>query len=343
MRRYVTFALLGLGVFAVAAGLMLSQYAYPKLAKAPHDIDTLSVAKGDRITALVYVPQGDRAVPEIRRDLSLTSTRKVTGDRRAEEVTRDGEVTVWVEASKLVSDKDGLTVTAGVRSVCLDRHSGEMVTPCENQYYEKETGKRVKADRGEAQQPGLSFKFPFNTEKKTYRWYDGTVRQARDARFVGEETVKDLPVYKLVQEIPSTKIEDREVPGALIGKPDVPTVKAALHYEVVRTFWVEPVTGKVINGSEQVKQELRDGTAPATTVFEGTLKMTEETVTANVEESNDNLGKLFLITTLPTILYIAGGIMTAIALLLLATSRPGRHQRNQGGPAPTRVQTPVNA
>ncbi|MFI9818075.1 DUF3068 domain-containing protein [Saccharothrix variisporea] len=340
MRRYVTFALLGLGVFAVVAGLMLSVYAYPKLAKAPHDIDTISVAKGDRITALVYVPQGDRAVPEIRRDLSLTSTRKVTGDLKAEEVARDGDVTVWVEATKLVSDRDGLTVTAGVRSLCLDRHSGEMVTPCENQYYEKETGKRVKADRGEAQQPGLSFKFPFGTEKKTYRWYDGTVRQARDARYVGEDTVKDLPVYKFVQEIPSTKVDEREVPGSLVGQPGVPTVKAALHYEVVRTFWVEPVTGKVVDGSEQVKQELRPATGPATTVFEGTLKMTDETVTANVGESEENLGKLFVITTLPTVLYVVGGVLIAVSLLLLATDRPGRHLRNGGGAA-TRVQQPV--
>ncbi len=326
MRRYVTFVLLGLGVFAVAAGLLLRLYAHPRLAKVPHDIHTVSVAQGTGITALVHVPEGDRARPEIREGLSLTSTTKVTGNLRAEEVAKDGDVTVWVEASKVTSDSDGLVVTAGLRSLCLDRHTGEGVTPCENQYYEDVSGQRVVADRGEPQQPGLSFKFPFDTQRRDYRWYDGTVKEALDIRYVGEETVRGLPTYRFVQEIPPTRIDERDVPGALVGQPDVPTVRAELFYQVTRTLLVEPVTGKVIAGGEDVRQELRaDG--ESTVVFDGELDINEETVAANVAESRENISRLSPITDLPPVLWTVGGVLIAVSLLLVFTERRGRHSR----------------
>ncbi|MBB5802749.1 hypothetical protein F4560_002517 [Saccharothrix ecbatanensis] len=341
MRRYATFVLLGLGVFAVAAGLLLRLYAYPRLAKVPHDIDTLSVARGTGITALVYVPEGDRARPEIREGLTLTSSTKVTGNLRAEEVTKDGDVTVWVEASKVTSDDDGLVVTAGLRSLCLDRHSGEGVTPCENQYYEDVSGQRVVADRGERQQPGLSFKFPFDTQRRDYLWYDGNVKQALDIRYLGEEDVRGLTTYRFVQQIPPTRIDERDVPGALVGEPGVPTVRAELYYEVTRTLFVEPVTGKVIAGGEDVRQELRtegQGVGQGTVVFDGELTLDDKTVAANVAESEKNVSRLSLITGLPPILWAAGGVLLAVSLLMFFAAGRGRHSRP--GP-PTKVAAPV--
>ncbi|WP_158845810.1 DUF3068 domain-containing protein [Saccharothrix deserti] len=341
MRRYVTFVLLGLGVFAVAAGLLLRLYAYPRLAKVPHDIDTESVAQGTGITALVYVPEGDRARPEIRENLSLTSTRTVTGNLRAEEVTKDGDVTVWVETSMVTSDADDLVVTAGVRSLCLDRYTGEGVTPCENQYYEDVSGQRVVADRGEAQQPGLSFKFPFDTQRRDYRWYDDNVKEAPEIRYVGEETVQDLATYQFVQQIPPTRIAERDVPGALVGEPGVPTVRADLYYQVTRTLFVEPVTGKVIAGGEDVRQELRtagQGVGQGTVVFDGELKLNDKTVAANVAESKENVSSLSLIANLQPILWTTGGVLIAVSLLLMFTGRRGRHSRPG---TPTRVAAPV--
>lgn len=337
MRRYVTFVLLGLGVFAVAAGLLLRLYAHPRLAKAPHDIDTVSVAQGTGITALVHVPEGDRARPEIREGLSLTSTTKVTGNLRAEEVTENGDVTVWVEASKVTSDADGLVVTAGLRSLCLDRRTGEGVTPCENQYYEDVSGQRVVADRGEPQQPGLSFKFPFDTQRRDHRWYDGNVKQATEIRYVGEQAVRGLRTYEFVQEIPPTRIDQREVPGALVGRPGVPTVRADLFYQVTRTLFVEPVTGKVIAGGEDIRQELR-AEGETTVVFDGELTLNDETVTANVQESRENVSRLSLITDSPLYLWIAGGVLIVVSLLLVFTERRGRHSRPG---TPTRVAEPV--
>ena len=338
MRRYVTFIILGLGVFAVVAGLLLRFWAYPSLAKIPHNVDKISVAHGDGITALVYVPNGDTATPEIRDNLSLTSTTKVTGNMRAEEVVEDGDVTVWVEASEVRTDEDDLVVNASLRSLCLDRYTGEAVTPCENQFYEDAEGERVVGERGELLQPGLNFKFPFDTQQRDYQWFDTTLKKPVPANYVGEEEVKGLPVYKFVQTIPPTQVDELDVPGSLVGQPDVPTVRAELYYEAERTLYVEPITGAVVAGSEDGRQELRaDGRATA--VFDGELTITDETVEGYVADANDNISSLWVMTGLPVILWIVGGVLILLAIGMLALGRRGRHSRPAG--APTRVAEPV--
>ncbi len=339
MRRYVTFIILGLGVFAVAAGLLLRFWAYPSLAKIPHDVDRISVAKGDGITALVYVPNGDSARPEIRENLSLTSTTKVTGNLRAEEVVEDGDVTVWVEASEVrTDDAEGLVVNASLRSLCLDRFTGEAVAPCENQFYEDAEGERVRGERNEVLQPGLNFKFPFDTQKRDYRWFDTTLKKAVPANYVGEEEIKGLPVYKFVQTIPPTMVNELDVPGSLIGQPDVPTVHAELYYEAVRTVYVEPVTGAVVAGNEDGKQELR-ANGRSTAVFDGKLTITDETVESYVADAKSNVSRLWVMTDLPVILWIVGGVLILLSIAMLALGRRGKHSRPAG--APTRVAEPV--
>ncbi len=339
MRRYVTFIILGLGVFAVAAGLLLRFWAYPSLAKIPHNVDRLSIAHGDGITALVYVPNGDTATPEIRENLSLTSTTKVTGNLRAEEVVEDGDVTVWVEAAEVrTDDADGLVVNASLRSLCLDRFTAEAVAPCENQFYEDAEGERVRGERGTVLQPGLNFKFPFDTQKRDYQWFDTTLKKPVPANYVGEEQVKGLDVYKFVQTIPPTKVSELDVPGSLVDQPDVPTVHAELYYEAVRTVYVDPVTGAVVAGNEDGKQELR-ANGRSTAVFDGKLTITDETVESNVADAKGNIGRLWVMTGLPVILWIVGGVLILLSIAMLALGRRGKHSRPTG--TPTKVAEPV--
>ena len=193
MRRIVSFVLLGLGVFAVALGLLLRFYAYPQLAKVPLDNESTSVAEGDGITALVIETVDGAPTPEVRSNLSLTSTTYVTGDLTQPEVEEDGDVAVYVEAIKTVDDTSGITINASVRSLCIDRHTSEAVAPCEGQYIEQEQGKRQHGrSRNTVQQPGLSFKFPFDTEQRDYEFYDLSVRKSVNARYDGEETIQGL-------------------------------------------------------------------------------------------------------------------------------------------------------
>lgn len=329
MRRGVTFVLLGLGVFGIATGLLLRFYAYPALAQIPHDPKTTAVAQGSGITALVYVEKdGGQALPEIRRDLSLTSITTVSGDLRAPEVQADNGVTTWVETNRITEDKDERTLSASVRELCLDRFTAEAVAPCTTQYLQKEkseNGKdtKIRGARGQVQFPGLNFKFPFQTEKRTYPWYDSGVGKPVDAKFDGEEELQGLSVYRFKQSVPPTDVDGRDVPGSLVGKPE-PTVSVRLYYQAEKTLWVEPDTGALIKVRQSVKQELRTSDQNAgqgTAVFDGTLELNKKTVEANVRVAGDNKSKLWLLTGLPVILWIAGGVLLAVGIVLLLAGR----------------------
>lgn len=328
MRRVLTFVLLGLGVFGIATGLLLRFYAYPALAKIPHNPKTTAVAQGSGITALVYVKQPEGpAKPEIRRNLSLTSTTTVSGDLQAPEVQVDSGVTTWVETS-IVTDEDSRTLSASVRELCLDRFTAEAVAPCTTQYLQKEkseNGKdtKIRGARGQVQFPGLNFKFPFQTEKRTYPWYDSGVGKPVDAKFDGEEKLQGVPVYRFKQSVPPTNVDRRDVPGSLVDQPE-PTVSVSLYYQAEKTLWVEPDTGALIKVRQSVKQELRTSGQSAgngTAVFDGTLELNKETVDNNVRVAEDNKSKLWLLTGLPVILWIAGGVLLAVGIVLLLAGR----------------------
>jgi hypothetical protein len=333
VRRIVSFVLLGLGVFGVALGLLLRFYAYPQLAKVPLDQETTSVAQGDGITALVIEKVNGASVPEVRENLSLTSTTHVTGDLTQPEVKEDGDVAVYVEAIKTTDDASGILVAASVRALCIDRHTNVAVAPCEGQYIEQEQGKRNTVARNVVQQPGQSFKFPFGTEQRDYQYYDLSVRQAVAARFDGEESIKGLDTYRFVMTVPPTKIADREVPGSLIGSTE-PSVTAELYYEVKRTLWVEPETGIIVVGQQETKQELvAPGEEPGegTTVFDGTLRFTDRTINDNVNKAEDNKAKLSLLTTWPIVMWAGGGVLIVVAIVLLLTGQRPGGLRGAGG------------
>lgn len=322
MRRIVGFVLIGLGVFAVALGLMLRLYAYPRLAKAPLDPKGVSIATGSGITALVIVQDNGVLTPQIRQNLTLTATRLVTGDLTQPEVRDGGDVQSWIEAVQTV-DQDGNLVKATERQVCLDRHSNEAVEPCSVRYVKAKTNPAsFEAEREDnVAQPGVNLKFPFDTDKRTYQVYDLTVRAATDAKFEGEEELNGLNTYRFVQDIQATKVEERQVPGSLLGRSD-PSVSADLYYQVRRVMWVEPATGQIVKGQEQQHQELvlpDQSPGQGTAVLDGTLTFNDETIAKNISDAKDNRAKLWLLTVLPIILWIVGTLLVlgGVALMLL--------------------------
>ncbi|OLF17777.1 DUF3068 domain-containing protein [Actinophytocola xanthii] len=346
MRRILSFVLLGLGVFAVALGLLLRFYAYPQLAKVPLDQKSTSVAQGDGITALVVETVDGAPSPEIRQNLSLTSTTYVTGDLTAPEVEEGGDVAVYVEAIRTVDDESDIVVNASVRSLCIDRFTSEAVVPCEGQYVEQERGNRVTSDRNTLQQPGISFKFPFGTEERDYRYYDLTARTTVDARFEGVDDLQGLEVYKFVMDVEPTKIADRKVPGSLVELPDQASVDVEMYYQVRRTVWVEPQTGIIIRGEQQGKQELLtpgEDVGEGTTVFQGTLGFNQATIDGNVAKAEETMGKLRLLTEWPLYMWIGGAVLVVAGAVLLATTGGTRGRRRASGDVSSVQRQPVNA
>lgn len=319
MRRIISFVLIGLGAFAVALGLLLRFYVYPLSAKVPLDVDSVSVAQGKGITSVVVDEVDGVPTPEIRQNLNVTSTTHVSGDLTQPQVVDGGDVAVWVEATKTVDDDSGILLNAYVRSLCLDRQTSDAVAPCDGQYIEEEQGKRVTGAPDTVQQPGISFKFPFGTAKRSYQLYDISVKSTVEARFDGEDTIKGVDVYRFVAEVEPTKIGEQEVPGSLVGE-DEPSVTMDQYYQDKRTIWVEPATGVWISVQDEGRQELvAPGQSPGEgiVVYEGTMSLSDKSVEDNIEQANDNTGRLALLTVWPIAMWILGLLLVAIAVPLL--------------------------
>lgn len=319
MRRIVGYVLIGLGVFAISFGLLLRFYVYPLAAKVPLDVDMISVATGTGITSVVVDEVDGVPTPEIRENLSVTSTTFVSGDLTQPQVVEDGDVAVWVEATKTVDDGSGILLNAYVRSQCLDRQTGAAVAPCNGQYLEEQQGDRVKGAPNIVQQPGNSFKFPFGTEKRSYEMYDMSIKRTVEARYDGEDTIKGVDVYRFIAVVKPTRISQQEVPGSLIGM-DEPSVTVDQYYEDERTIWVEPATGVWVAAQDKSKQELvAPGQSPGegTVVYEGTMKLSDSSVDDNLKQVTDNTGRLALLTVWPIVMWIGGLVLIAVGALLL--------------------------
>lgn len=309
MRRSATALLLVLGIFALVLGGALRFYVHNQLAVAPLDPDATTVSKGSQMT--VFYP----GTLKQRTDATLTATSRVRGSLTAPEAKPDGDTAVW-SVGVVIEDDNNTLVSASVDKVCLNRRTSMSVSDCNSQSIDNEKVKHT----------GLAYKFPFNTQKKDYEYFDSTLKASPVIRFDSEDTVNGLPVYRFVQAIPATKVEEEDVPGDLVNGQASETVHAGLFYQNTRTLWVEPYSGAIVRDDEDVREVLRgpDG-RDGTVLLSGKLAFTQQTVQDQVKTAKDARSQLRLIfDTGPLVLLIAGLLLAAGGVVLLLTSGPRR-------------------
>jgi hypothetical protein len=146
---------------------------------------------------------------------------------------------------------------------------------------------------------GIVNKFPFDTETKTYQYWDGTLGAAVPAVFDSTVTVDGVKTYKFVVTIEGADIDVAEgVPGT---------------YDSVKEMFVEPRTGAIINQTEDQQRFLADGTQ----ALDLQLAFTGPQVDQFAADAKDNIGLLDLLTrTVPLIGFIGGGLLLILGLLL---------------------------
>jgi hypothetical protein len=307
MKRVVSAVLIGLGIFAIVAGFMTWSYVAPNRVTVPLNQNSTTISEAVGATYL----EGTEKEVKIRTGERIVATRTVHGDPKWGTDDR-----VVFDVGLLLTNADTGAYFKAVRDrVALDRRSAEALNCCN----ENIDGESVK-------HKGLTYKFPFDTEKKTYDLYDLTAQKAFPMEFKGVTDVKGLEVYKFEQTIGEQVIPDpkgpREVPPALVGRTGTAALPAELVYTNTRTVWVEPVTGSIVRGQEQQKQVLRVEGAD-TTVFEARLSFTDKTVTEQVKGAEEKKGDITLISVVAPLALGGLGVLLLIVGLLL--SRRPRH------------------
>jgi Porin PorA len=310
MRRFLGPVLLGVGVFLVVLGGLLKFYVADRVIVTPIDqyAQTTSPGPGSYL---------DPATLQVRSS-DLVAVRTLKGDVAAS----DDDTAVW-DVSVVLSTGDGQLVRATVDRVATDRRTAEAVNCC---------GEAV--DSVPTRHTGVSYKFPFDTQKQDYQFWDSNAKKAVPARYVSEETVQGLTTYKFVSQIPATQIQTREVPGSLVGE-SAPSVQAPVYYADTRTVWVEPKTGVIVKGSEQNRTTLRDSAGQdKTVVLQFDLTFNEDTQRSQAQLARDNIGRIDLVTTWLPLIGLLVGIVLIIAGLIIMVSADRSAGRHAAQPEP---------
>lgn len=304
MRKF-GLALLGVGAFLVVLGPVLRFYVYDQVAVAPQGQNSVSTLVGPSATIF------DRGSLR-EKQTNLTTKVRTVGDVKAAEEHGHNTV-VWVNTSSTKSE-DGVAVSRSIERIAFDATSGEAVNCC-GEYISTEQGVKrpVRHD-------GLLVKFPFDTHKKTYQFWDGSLEKAVPISYVREEKVRGLPTYVFRQSIKPTKVGEIDAPRSVLGLSGEGNVTADSMYSNVRTLWVEPITGVVIKRSEAQDNSVDYNGEPRLTTTKVTTGFDDKTVKSNVEEYGSKARLLRLVhDVLPWVLPLVGLISLVIGFLL---SRP---------------------
>ncbi len=162
---------------------------------------------------------------------------------------------------------------------------------------------------------GLTYRFPFDTEKKTYPYFDPIAQKAFDANYDGEEDVNGLTTYrftqnvgydadgKLVEPVKYASLYDDDEDGqvtapagmwGLPGDPDEP-ITMTRYYAAQRTFWVDPVSGTIVKSKEHANHYYaREALKPEVTFVDYTVTSNEQTVESQVAAARDERDRVAL-------------------------------------------------
>lgn len=314
--------LTGVGVFLLGMALLVRFYAYDRLAVVPLDQETVSYSEGPDATIFDIATQQEIT-------LDLLSTRNVVGDVEAAEEASDElgrDIAVW--ETLVYTDEPGAEIddenpprSATYDRVAFDRHTGEAVQCCGTftSTSADESGESIRNTIGF---DGLYFKFPFQTEKKTYQFWDGSLGEATDIEFKDTETIEGLEVYRFEQVIPPTDVADIYAPASLFGLDEEGEVSLDRIYSNTRTLWVEPETGVIIRGQEdQLAVATYEGEEVAT-LTDVVIGYNDETISDNVETYSSLATQLKVVRIwAPIVLGILGLVLLLVGISIMRRRR----------------------
>jgi Porin PorA len=300
MRRVLGGVLLGLGVLLVVGAALVKWVAAPALVKIPDDVNLTTVAQGSS-QVFVLQAQAVHTVPVIATRIVRSDAKAGTSSVGVFDETlclRNGAGITQPGPDGCVPNTDPAFVQRTTDRVAFDRKTA-LAVPNGQQY-----GAAVNGDPS-IRHVGLSYTFPIDTEKKSYPFFDTVVGKAYPMNYRGTEKLNGLDVYRFEQAVPDSDIKIQDL---LPGK-----------YSNVRVVWVEPTTGVIVKGSEQIKETFAAG---GQTAFSGTLVFNDASVKSQADYAKKQLSKVHLIRIwIPLTLAVLGVVLIVVGLLLLLRRR----------------------
>ncbi|MFW0148483.1 DUF3068 domain-containing protein [Mycobacterium sp. smrl_JER01] len=338
--RIAACGIMGLGAALLIAALLLSTYTQGKISKIPLDTDATLVSDG---TGTAFEPAsllGERFV--VDEDVPVVMQQQIS----VESPANADVVTLQVGTSLRRSDQqqDNGLLLAMVDTVTVDRSTALAVSS------ETNPGGSVQRPRAiEEENPptnialpheGLAYRFPFDTEKRTYPVFDPIAQEAFDANYAGEEDVNGLTTYRFTQNVgfdadgelvepvryaslydddADSQVTARAALWGLEGDPEE-MITMTRYYAAQRTFWVDPVSGTIVKETDRgFHYYAREALEPEVTFVDYTVTSTEETVEAQVAAAQDERDRVSLWGRILPITFTALGLVALVGGALLGS------------------------
>lgn len=288
MRKLIP-VLFGLGGFLLVAGLVALLWAPGQAKRTPIDINSTTHLSG----------QAQKLNPASG---SLESNKvKATSISKTDSKVSDDNVAAFTNSSCLVIDKNNAPD-------CVDGNDARLISASTDVFAtDRKTALAVNKSKylpaDAVDHDGLINKWPFDAEKKTYPYWDGTAGKAVEAKYVRTVSLNGLETYLYQVDVKSAPIEiAKGVPGT---------------YDDVKQLYIDPKTGAIIKQSEDQQRMLDNGDK----VLDLQLAFTDAQVKANVDKANSDISSLNLITKWIPLIGIVGGLLCLVGGLLLLMNR----------------------
>ncbi|HMT50392.1 DUF3068 domain-containing protein [Dietzia sp. UBA5065] len=240
----------------------------------------------------------------IDNDIPMYSQRRV----QAVEPSDADVITLQAAQSLFREDITGPTGVEGLINASIDRVTVDRVDAMPID--EAVSSLQVVASSGDNSAPtgfvreGLQYKFPFDTEQRDYDYFDANTFTTNPISFVGETEIAGIPAYEFTQVLGPidmwssirdhfAKISDGYDPAVEsvlasyrregmtagqwgLGGDPKREVDMRRFYTNTRTIWVNPATGQIVNGTENVYQFFAEDQAEAEAFFNDKAAMEAE-------------------------------------------------------------------
>jgi Porin PorA len=340
MLRMAACGIMGLGAALLVAALLLWTYTSSRITKIPLNLDATLISDGTG-TAIDPASLNSQKLV-VNHNVPLVSQEQID----VESPANADVVTLQVGSSVRRSDKQKDTglLLALVDTVTLNRKTAMAVSD------DTHPGGAVQKPRGfnDENPPtnialphdGLSYRFPFHTEKRTYPYFDPIAQKAFDANYSGEEDVNGLTTYKFTQDVgydgdgklaepikyPSLYANDEDsrvtATAAMWDVPGDPDDKITMtrYYAAQRTFWVDPESGTIVKEAVHANHYFaRDPLKPEVTMVDYKVTSNEETIESQVNAARNERDRLALWSRVLPISFTASGVIALIGGLLLGS------------------------
>jgi hypothetical protein len=236
--------------------------------------------------------------------VNLEATYTIKGNAAA----GSSSTAVWNQFIYIYDQTNKLPVQTITRTFAFDRRTAQLVNCC---------GANVNGDSSIQQHGYVGYVLPIGTKKQTYDVFDTNLNKPVPFVYTGIGDVDGTQAYKYSVNVPPTQNGTQTVPGSLVNS-GAASVTLPQYYEVHSTYWIDPVTGALLNVTQDEKLTLRntDGST-ALSLLNANLVATQASIDGLVAIDNDQLSKASLVgTLLPLMAGVVGLLLLILGLVL---------------------------